>query len=80
ASADVFRVLNGNFKLVEKASIDEAYVDLTDDVQKLKDENFPLAINDFPTTHLAGFTTKTEDERIEILSKWLKDCQSDDEQ
>ncbi|CAF3641958.1 unnamed protein product [Rotaria socialis] len=80
ASADVFRVLNGNFKLVEKASIDEAYVDLTDDVQKLKDENFPLTINDFSTTHLAGFTTKTEDERIEILGKWLKDCQLDDEQ
>ncbi|CAF0935191.1 unnamed protein product [Rotaria sordida] len=79
ASADVFRVLNANFKLVEKASIDEAYIDLTEDVQKLKDKKLQLTINDFSTTHLAGFTTKTEDERIEILNKWLNDCQLDDE-
>ncbi|CAF3462869.1 unnamed protein product, partial [Rotaria sp. Silwood2] len=26
-----------------------------------------------------GFTTKTEDERIEILNKWLNDCQLDDD-
>ncbi|CAF0845242.1 unnamed protein product [Rotaria sordida] len=79
ASADVFRVLNANFKLVEKASIDEAYIDLTEDVQKLKDKKLQLTINDFSTTHLAGCTTKIEDERIEILNKWLNDCQLDDE-
>lgn len=79
ASADVFRVLNANFKLVEKASIDEAYLDLTDDVQKLKEQKIQLTINDFPTTHLAGFTTKTEDERVEIVNKWLNDCQTDEE-
>jgi len=79
ASADVFRVLNANYKLVEKASIDEAYIDLTDDIQRLKDQKLKLIIDDFPTTHLAGFTTKTEDERIEILNKWLNDCQLDDD-
>ncbi|UJR26675.1 hypothetical protein I4U23_007992 [Adineta vaga] len=79
ASADVFRVLNANFKLVEKASIDEAYLDLTDDIQKLKENRSNLTISDFPSTHLAGSTTKTEDERIEVFEKWLKDCQSDDE-
>ncbi len=72
--------MNANFKLVEKASIDEAYLDLTDDVQRLKEQKLQLNIQDFPTTHLAGFTTKTDDERIEILSKWLNDCQTDDEQ
>jgi DNA polymerase eta len=79
ASADVFRVLNANYKLVEKASIDEAYIDLTDDIQRLKEQKLKLTIDDFPTTHLAGFTTKTEDERIEIVNKWLNDCQLDDE-
>ncbi|CAF3699534.1 unnamed protein product [Rotaria sp. Silwood1] len=79
ASADVFRVFNANFKLVEKASIDEAYIDLTEEVQKLKDKKLQLTISDFSTTHLAGFTTKTEDERIELLNRWLNDCQLDDE-
>ncbi|CAF0984178.1 unnamed protein product [Adineta steineri] len=79
ASADVFRVLNANYKLVEKASIDEAYVDLTEDIQRLKESPLKLTIDDFPSTHLAGFTTKTNDERIEIVNKWLKDCESDDE-
>ena len=32
-------MLNANYKLVEKASIDEAYIDLTEDVQKLKEKN-----------------------------------------
>ncbi len=72
-------MLNANFKLVEKASIDEAYLDLTDDVQRLKEQKPQLTIDDFSTTHLAGFTTKTDDERIEILKKWLNDCQFDDE-
>ncbi len=75
----MFRVLNANFKLVEKASIDEAYVDLTEDVQRLKEMKPILTINDFSTTHLAGFTTKIEDERIEIVNKWLNDCQLDDD-
>ena len=79
ASADVFRVLNANYKLVEKASIDEAYLDLTDDVQRLKEQNPQLTVNDFSTTHLAGFTTKTDEERTEVLTKWLNDCQFDDE-
>ncbi len=39
-----------------------------------------MTINDFSTTHLAGFSTKTEDERVELVNKWLNDCQSDDEQ
>lgn len=72
-------MLNANFKLVEKASIDEAYLDLTDDVQRLKEQRPQLTIDDFPSTHLAGFTTKTSDERTEVLSKWLSDCQSDDD-
>ncbi len=72
-------MLNANFKLVEKASIDEAYLDLTDDIQRLKEQKPQLTINDFPTTHLAGFTTKTDDDRIEIVNKWLNDCQFDDE-
>ena len=72
--------MNANYKLVEKASIDEAYLDLTEDVQRLKEQKPQLNINDFPTTHLAGFTTKTDDERIEVVSKWLNDCQTDDEQ
>jgi DNA polymerase eta len=79
ASADVFRVLNANFKLVEKASIDEAYLDLTEDVQKLKEKKHELTIDDFSSTHLAAFTSKTEDERKEIVNKWLNDCQFDDE-
>ncbi|CAF1448883.1 unnamed protein product [Adineta ricciae] len=78
ASADVFRVLNADFKLVEKASIDEAYLDLTDDVQKLKENKPNLTIDDFPSTHLASCTTKNEDERVEAIENWLKNSQSDD--
>lgn len=79
ASADVFRVLNANHKLVEKASIDEAYVDLTEDVQRLKEQKPQLTMADFPTTHLAGLTTKTDDERTEAMQKWLDNCQCDDD-
>lgn len=78
ASADVFRVLNNNYKLVEKASIDEAYLDLTDDVQRLKEQNLHLTIDDFSTTHLAAMTSKFEDERIENVSKWLNDYEKQD--
>lgn len=79
ASADVFRVLNANFKLVEKASIDEAYLDLTDDVQRLKQQKPELTIADFSTTHLAGCIFKTDDERTEVIKKWFENCQSDDD-
>jgi DNA polymerase eta len=79
ASDDVFRVLNANFKLVEKASIDEAYLDLTDDVQQLRTNRTILTVDDFPTTHLAGMTTKSEDERIESIRRWLTDHSYDDE-
>ena len=79
ASADVFRVLNANYKLVEKASIDEAYLDLTEDVQRLKETKPTFTVEDFPTTHLAGSTTKSEDERKERLNVWLKDQSSEDE-
>ena len=78
ASADVFRVLNGNFKLVEKASIDEAYLDLTEDVQRLKETKPQLTVNDFSTSYLAGIVTKNEDERIDAIEKWLKDSQTND--
>lgn len=79
ASADVFRVLNAELKLVEKASIDEAYLDLTEDVQRLKETKPVFTVEDFPTTHLAGFTTKTEDERKERMNIWLKENLRDDE-
>ena len=75
----MFRVLNANFKLVEKASIDEAYLDLTDDVQRLKDSKQELNIDDFSSTHLAGCTTKSEEERAEVIRKWLNDLRLDDE-
>ena len=72
-------MLNANFKLVEKASIDEAYVDLTDDVQLLKETRPRLTKDDFPSTHLAGAPSKTNDARVETVEKWLTDSQGDDD-
>lgn len=46
----------------------------------MKSTNLELTVEDFPTTHLAGFTTKAEEERIEIVNKWLKDCRLDEDQ
>lgn len=74
----MFRVLNNNFKLVEKASIDEAYLDLTDDVQRLREQRIRLTVNDFPTTHLASVKTNSEDDRLESVQRWLSNYQSDD--
>lgn len=54
-------------------------MDLTEDIQRLKQQKPQLTMADFSTTHLAGFTTKTDDERIEVIKKWLEDCQSDDD-
>ncbi|CAF0829031.1 unnamed protein product [Didymodactylos carnosus] len=79
-SSDVFRVLNSLCKCVEKASIDEAYLDLTDDVQQLKAQKFKVDGNKLPTTHLAGYTSVTDDERRDVLRKWLGQDQDSDDQ
>ena len=72
-------MLNANYKLVEKASIDEAYVDLTEDVQLLKEKRPRLTKDDFPSTHLAGVPSKSDDQRLETVEKWLADSQGDDD-
>jgi len=44
----------------------------------LKEQKIRLTIDDFPTTYLAAFTSKSEDDRIENISKWLNDYEKQD--
>jgi nucleotidyltransferase/DNA polymerase involved in DNA repair len=64
AGAEVIRVLvNGQVGCVERASIDEAYVDLTDEVQRrLNVHGFSVLAQQLPNTVVAGFETAKEGE------------------
>uniref|UniRef100_A0A915BIW7 DNA polymerase eta n=1 Tax=Parascaris univalens TaxID=6257 RepID=A0A915BIW7_PARUN len=72
ASAEVFDVLNGfdSRIVVERASIDEAYLDLSDLVDYIVESETPAlkyssSLDMFPTTHLAnGHDIKASDEAI----------------
>ena len=49
ASNQIFRVLSEHFKIVERASIDEAYVDLTEEAfAEKKEEKLPRGEDDLP--------------------------------
>ncbi|KAJ1360967.1 hypothetical protein KIN20_020102 [Parelaphostrongylus tenuis] len=86
ASAEVFDVLNSfdDRIVVERASVDEAFLDLTEMVdQKIVEFGAQSLLNDLlsnvssalPTTHLADGTDKNDDEKYDRESRirdWLR--------
>ncbi|CAI2349822.1 unnamed protein product [Caenorhabditis sp. 36 PRJEB53466] len=90
ASAEVFNVLN-NFDssiVIEKASVDEAFLDLTtfveQNINKWGGDNFTSKslLPMIPSSHVAsGVDAKETDiERRQHLSAFIEACQTDDEQ
>uniref|UniRef100_A0A8D1RTH9 DNA polymerase eta n=1 Tax=Sus scrofa TaxID=9823 RepID=A0A8D1RTH9_PIG len=87
ASAEVMEVMS-RFAMIERASIDEAFVDLTSAVrerlQKLQGQ--PVSADLLPTTYIEGFpqglttaegTVEKEEMRKQGLLQWLDSLQSD---
>ncbi|XP_036270385.1 DNA polymerase eta isoform X2 [Pipistrellus kuhlii] len=87
ASVEVMEVMS-RFAVIERASIDEAYVDLTSAVrerlQKLQGQ--PISADLLPTTYIEGFpqsstaaegTVQKEEMRKQGLSQWLDSLQFD---
>uniref|UniRef100_A0A914UYL5 UmuC domain-containing protein n=1 Tax=Plectus sambesii TaxID=2011161 RepID=A0A914UYL5_9BILA len=85
ASAEVFKVLNDfdSRIVVERASIDEAYLDLTTMVDHImsnsRAEPIDLTLDRFPTTHIAdGKDTDEGYVREDSLKSWLdRRCSED---
>ena len=57
ASAEVMKVMSQFTSVIERASIDEAYLDLTDRVKDYIDKmtNREIVLSDLPSTHVAGY-------------------------
>uniref|UniRef100_A0A8D2HZV1 DNA polymerase eta n=1 Tax=Urocitellus parryii TaxID=9999 RepID=A0A8D2HZV1_UROPR len=88
ASVEVMEVMS-RFAVIERASIDEAYVDLTSAVQEKlqKLQGHPISADLLPTTYIEGLpqdltTTKETVQKEEIrkqgLLQWLDSLQIDD--
>ncbi|XP_077991128.1 DNA polymerase eta-like [Glandiceps talaboti] len=85
AGTEVIDVLCKFSKSVEKASVDEAYIDLTDEVYRRMEElkNEPVSMDMLPNTHIVGFDGTKEDDngseqnisaqdkRVAGLVQWL---------
>ena len=54
AGAEVISVLCQFAKTVERASVDEAYVDLTDEVNDMTKSSQRVTLDDLPSTHIVG--------------------------
>lgn len=53
AGAEVITVLCQFAKCVERASIDEAYIDLTEEINELMSSETPVTLAELPFTYLA---------------------------
>ncbi|KAM6186351.1 DNA polymerase eta [Rhynchocyon petersi] len=88
ASVEVMEVMS-RFAVIERASIDEAYVDLTDAVRERLQElqGQPISADLLPSTYIEGLprsptttegTVQKEDLRKQGLCQWLDSLQIDD--
>lgn len=90
ASAEVFEVLNhfDDSIIVEKASVDEAFLDLTAYVDQRIEEYKSIenlidtCLPRLPSSHVANGNDEksTEEDRKKFLTEFLIDCQSDEDQ
>nr|ACI49169.1 hypothetical protein Csp3_JD01.001 [Caenorhabditis angaria] len=88
ASAEVFEVLNNidSNIIVEKASVDEAFLDLSIYIEKILEVEQETELSDIigalPTTHIADGNDKkeTEEERIDRIAKFYEETKSDENQ
>lgn len=60
AGAEVIEVLSQFSKCVERASIDEAYIDLTDEVNKRLTHITQVTPDQLPNTHISGYDVETQ--------------------
>ncbi|XP_052048077.1 DNA polymerase eta isoform X2 [Apodemus sylvaticus] len=87
ASVEVMEIMS-HFAVIERASIDEAYIDLTSAVQERlqKSQGHPISADLLPSTYIEGLprgppveeTVQKEDIRKQGLLQWLGSLQSDD--
>lgn len=87
ASVEVMEIMS-HFAVIERASIDEAYIDLTSAVQERlqKLQGQPISADLLPSTYIEGLprgptieeTIQKEDIRKQGLLQWLGSLQSDD--
>lgn len=87
ASVEVMEIMS-HFAVIERASIDEAYIDLTGAVQERlqKLQGQPISADLLPSTYIEGLprgppveeTVQKEDIRKQGLLQWLGSLQSDD--
>lgn len=87
ASVEVMEIMS-HFAVIERASIDEAYIDLTSAVQERlqKSQGQPISADLLPSTYIEGLprgppveeTVQKEDIRKQGLLQWLGSLQSDD--
>ncbi|XP_078041307.1 DNA polymerase eta isoform X2 [Augochlora pura] len=76
AGRDVIDVMRKHCALIERASVDEAYLDITDIVEKKMSENYSLEVlmNGLANTFVVGFSEvgkNDENERRSGLKSWL---------
>uniref|UniRef100_T1ILF2 DNA polymerase eta n=1 Tax=Strigamia maritima TaxID=126957 RepID=T1ILF2_STRMM len=84
ASKDVFAVLTRFSEFVERASIDEAYIDLTLEIQKRFKVSKRITGQDLLNTHVVGLERENEtgsrcdDDRFEGVEEWLREIYDED--
>ena len=66
ASCDVMTVLSRFSKIIEKASVDEAFLDITTTVrERIRDLEFSkVSVSSLPKTHVAGFEVQRQQNNI----------------
>ena len=60
AGAEVVEVLSQFSKCVERASVDEAYIDLTDEVNKRLQHITQVTADQLPNTHISGYDVEMQ--------------------
>ncbi|KAK2164994.1 hypothetical protein LSH36_56g00017 [Paralvinella palmiformis] len=80
AGAEVIDVLSSFSQSVERASIDEAYVDLTEEVNKRLSQYIDLPSEELKNTFIIGWEEKkpNDDETDTGVQSWLEHIQTDD--
>ncbi|XP_073986587.1 DNA polymerase eta [Rhodnius prolixus] len=77
AGREVVSVLCTFSECVERASVDEAYLDLTAAVERrIAEKSSQVSANDLENTFIVGYTkenSNNEDERVHGINNWLRD-------
>ncbi|XP_059483876.1 DNA polymerase eta [Neocloeon triangulifer] len=79
AGKEVINVICQFSSAVQRASVDEAFLDLTEAVDKRMNGNTQVSVEHLMSTHVVGFESKLEDKeqgRTESVKEWLSAASS----